>query len=609
MEAEVTSPSGNEARGPLAREATSPSDGAPDAAGGPGAAAAAATRGGRGRGRGGRAGRRAGRARQWQRQPRADATSAPEATSESTEAARVSRAGKRWEELAQETRGGRGRGKRHRIAAPDDEEEHTSSSEWKPVTGPGPATTPRTSGVTDYLEWATSTALSVDERGSLPAQYNFIDFCAGMGTSLLCASALELACARVLPAGSGATCPHGVAVAVTEKNDEKLRAIGRMADAMVARRGSRVPRTLLFKDTADTATSTPTTRDGELVATPVAELLFMGIVCKDVSGCSTTPKSILDEEGASGHSWAGARQYLRALQPDQLPWVIVLECVDRLGHHRKINGKVEQGSEIIQGHLEDLGYCGSWRRINAKHFYLPQSRRRIWGMFVRLWGFGRERQAEQLRRAWEIIDACQMREPEPLCDLLRRVPPPHAAEAEATGRRRATARPSQGVTPTHAEKLEKCTQQWGLTHEQLLDGKAEFDVACGDLLVQREREVLWLQLCRLKMEGRVQAWTEAPLLVWNAGDSIGRSERPKPDCPCVRPNKKFIAIQRGSLTRISDHQLLALQGVGPTEFEWLRPGAKTSLSDLAGNAFTANVCGAFLLAALVVLRGRPSEEH
>ncbi|CAK0832558.1 unnamed protein product, partial [Prorocentrum cordatum] len=370
--------------------------------------------------------------------------------------------------------------------------EHTSSSEWEPVTGPGPAATPRTSGVTDYLEWATSTALSVDERGSFPAQYNFIDCCAGMGTSLLCASALGLACARVLPAGSGATCPYGVAVAVTEKSDEKLRAIGRMADAMVARRGSRVPRTLLFKDTADTATSTPTTRDGELVATPVAELLFMGIVCKDVS-----------------------------------------------------------------------------------------------------------------RRAWEIIDACQMRGPEPPRDLLRRVPPPHAAEAEAAGRRRATARASQDATPTHAEKLEKCTQQRGLTHEQLLDGKAEFDVACGDLLVQREREVLRLQLCRLKMEGRAQAWTEAPLLAWNAGDRIGRSERPKPDCPRVRPNKKFIAIQRGPLTRISDHQLLALQGVGPTEFEWLRPGAETSLSDLAGHAPTTNVCGAFLLAALVMLRGRP----
>ena len=124
--------------------------------------------------------------------------------------------------------------------------------------------------------------------------------------------------------------------------------------------------------------------DGNPVDQPKADLLFMGIVCVDISRCSSTPKPLTDPKGISGTCWLDFIAYLKMLNFQDLPKAIILECVDNLDLKHSISGMPEKGTEVVADTLWEQGYVGEWLKLLATNFCSPQQGPRVWGLFLNI---------------------------------------------------------------------------------------------------------------------------------------------------------------------------------------------------------------------------------
>ena len=202
---------------------------------------------------------------------------------------------------------------------------------------------------------------------------------------------------------------------------------------------------------------------GKPVEQPKADLLFLGIVCVDISGLSSTPKSLTNPEGSSGRSWLHCLAYLRSLAFERRPKAIVLECVENLDNVRTLrNGDKEKGTLIVEQALQKEGYAGGWVKISATRFYLPQKRPRAWGLFLQKKHHGPqglEERAKDLAGAFEILRGSELPNHEPLRKILARAP-------EATAAATAAAAAEDAPTRQQSQKKRKnhMPSKWLKTH-------------------------------------------------------------------------------------------------------------------------------------------------
>ena len=284
-----------------------------------------------------------------------------------------------------------------------DVEECTSSEEWcaAPV-ATGSHDTPDTSGVFAYATWLVA-RLTGEQRVKLTRAFTWVDLCVGLGTPFFVHEALR----RALQAYN--LRPQGECTGMTEINKERREALKRRAKCVS---GGHPP---IFCDNASLTTQTPKDDQGSFQDLPVADILFLGIVCVDISACSSTPKSLEDPSGATGKSWLDFLKYLDNLSFEHRPKALVLECVDKLGQNRSVQGRVEKGTLLIIEALRERGYVGQWRKVSATHFFLPQRRPRVWALFLKVRrGLGpkaiRERERD-LDEAFNLIMSSQSQLP------------------------------------------------------------------------------------------------------------------------------------------------------------------------------------------------------
>ena len=126
----------------------------------------------------------------------------------------------------------------------------------------------------------------------------------------------------------------------------------------------------------------------------------MGIVCVDISRCSSTPKSLTDASGSSGKSWLDFLKYLDPLTFEERPTTITLECADNLNNNRTVPGHTEKGTLLVIEALRERGYVGQWRKVSATRF-LPQRPPRVWALFLKVRrGMGPKAILEHERESW-----------------------------------------------------------------------------------------------------------------------------------------------------------------------------------------------------------------
>ena len=466
------------------------------------------------------------------------------------------------------------------------------------------ATTPKSSSVFDYVAWAVQHILTPKERLAVSSASPIAvgSMCAGMGAEEI---ALHSIRRELLQFGSVLEVE---AVFRAEKDPAKLSFLRRRFPS---------PSTRYFSDNNDLRASCPKDADGQAAGRPTVNLLLCGIVCKDISGLNNNPKSEREQTGTSGSSLTGLLSYVGACNLMERPKVIILECVERLDHKRSVDPDDRTGTRYINEELALLGYVGHWSRVSPTMFFLPQSRPRVHGLFLKVQTLGPAGLAQRqqcLSAALGLLERLKVpTPPEALSAVLARCQDAPRPMPKAVAKRRGRARPdssdqlaaSKGDARSSAGselKWQKLHAQWmqqkGMCPEDLLSGREDFRQACHGVLLEREVQALWLQLGWLKKKMGLD-WRKGQIVA-TVGASLNFMSVRRNIFPCATPGMRYIVLDSGTPKDVDGTTLLALQGVQGAEVRQFNLDQEKDalLKNLSGNAFTANILAAFLLAGL-----------
>lgn len=518
-----------------------------------------------------------GRDRSHQTKRKANA-SGSEATSESPESKRIQAAARLWQPAANSDCG----------TSDSDEEATPATCEAR-----SQRALPSSSSLFDYAKFLLKHVLTEAEMQAAASKdgYRIAELGAGMATGTMCAEGIRRAFQEKGVELEAHFCFY------TEVIPWKQEVISKVH--------SRIPTKtagpgFMFSSTGELSAACPRSTDGVNVTPDQLEcsIALLGIECDDISSLTLTPKSVLDPSGKSGSSFLEFTSFLERLPLASRPKALMIECVANLSNKRSaLSG--ERGTKVVGEALSELGYIGSWSRLNAKQFYLPQSRPRAYGIFLKqTFGFGGQGKAHleaQLKTVWDTIHRCKANPfTEPLSSLLER----SSTKASQT--------PQPATSRTHVGG------KWANRHQQFRAAKqlTDDDLAGPGLqcfqeqaqllrLTQREKQASLYSLAAAQKTGKLPDWRSG-LLVGNLGDSVDRLQF-KRISPCVLPSQKYLWLNSGQLEiRRQSQPYLALQGIGPLEETTfgLDQLAASRAQDLAGNAFAANICCAVILSLL-----------
>jgi hypothetical protein len=112
---------------------------------------------------------------------------------------------------------------------------------------------------------------------------------------------------------------------------------------------------------------------------------------------------------------------------------------------------------------------------------------------------------------------------------------------------------------------------------------------------------MWLKLVRLQMKSG-KDWKQ-PLLIVPTGFSVAYARARRRTFPCVTPGQKYVILESGKARLATGLTAMALQGIQKKEVRHYQLATEHDqlLRDLAGNAFTANIAAAFLMAGASVM--------
>jgi site-specific DNA-cytosine methylase len=501
---------------------------------------------------------------------------------------RVARAGKTESEVAAMV----GQGVFDKRAAKADARKHlqvaSEESSNEPEARPEEASdsVPVSSGVFDYIEWAVNEVLSDDERNELGKRspISIGSMCSGMGTE-------DLACRAIVNAmlRAGQENFKTESIYKAESDVRKIEFLKRR----------RMSHTQIFPSKVALAQAEAENVDGQIVARPSSKILTAGIVCIDISSLSSTPQPV-SGCGKSGTSLQGLLESLRSMSLVERPDLVILECVPRLSQHRKVDPDHRTGAKFILDELSTLGYIGEWQTVRPSDYFLPQSRDRVYGLFLLRDDFTAAstlRRQRDLEQANQVLRRMQVSKPEPLARVLSRLPSEIPNPRKQRGQTMEAAKKS-------GKKWPSMHKAWAETHglsEEACVPPMDFVEQISPLIPPRAMYALWLKLARMQAKYEID-WKK-PLLVAPTGFGISYSRVWKDKFPCVTPGMEYLIIDAGKARRANGLTMMAMQGIQNKEVQSYKLAMEDDklLRDLAGNAFTANIIAAFLLAGALVM--------
>ena len=207
---------------------------------------------------------------------------------------------------------------------------------------------------------------------------------------------------------------------------------------------------------------------------------------------------------------------------------------------------------------------------------------------------------KDIEKAFQIIKRMQTTVTEKLEVLLGRVPFKHQASAKK-GR-------ASGQTRTAADSSNR---KWPSAHDSYAEKHGlmpsdrqippDFVSEVGHLVSPRSLEASWLKLV-VACQKAQEVWKNV-LVVFPLSHSISFASVRQDIFPCVTPSDKYIILQEGRARVANGLEILAVQGIQEAEVSSfnLADEDDTLLRDLGGNAFTANIIIAFVIAGAVVM--------
>ena len=300
--------------------------------------------------------------------------------------------------------------------------------------------------------------------------------------------------------------------------------------------------------------------------------------------------------------------YMGKLDFGMRPHFLLIECVASLAKNRKLTAATEKGTTIVSQKLREFGFLSSWKVLNSRHFGIPQSRTRTYGIFVKmkhgLGSCGEKKHESQLSQIWSLSARCQMGA-ELLRDLLKRSDLESCQLPDGPGKKPSTQPPGQKKPGKWVDERKVFRKNHGLENDPL-DWHPALKALKRDgpllNLSSREQEASLLLLAKLLKE---KPGMQTSCLVLPVGDSLSRMKYSSAWHPCLLPQKKFLYIldNRCYTTGKSSKLPFTLQGLELKELELAGPAVlkltPQKAQELAGNAFTSNVVLTLLLGVLV----------
>jgi site-specific DNA-cytosine methylase len=333
---------------------------------------------------------------------------------------------------------------------------------------------------------------------------------------------------------------------------------------------------------------------------PTSKILMAGIVCIDISSLSGTPKAV-SGKGKSGDSLRGLLDALRSMSLGERPTLVILECVPRLTHHRKVDPDQRTGAEFILDELSKLGYVGEWRILSPRNFGLPQSRDRAYSLNLLRDDFtevSAQKRRQDLGTAFQMLQRMQLSKFEPLARVLQRLPSTIAPPRKQNHGQSLEEAKASGKKWPHEHAA--WASALGVTQDARTP-PPDFVKEVSPFIPPRGVHAMWLKLVRLQMKSG-KDWKQ-PLLIVPTGFSVAYARARRRTFPCVTPGQKYVILESGKARLATGLTAMALQGIQKKEVRHYQLATEHDqlLRDLAGNAFTANIAAAFLMAGASVM--------
>lgn len=329
------------------------------------------------------------------------------------------------------------------------------------------------------------------------------------------------------------------------------------------------------------------------------DLTFVSIECDDISLSSTSQKSVMDASGRSGKSLLQFLGWLTALQHTKRPRVVVFECVAAL----KYNKQFERGTDRVSEQMTELGYFTSFTLLDSADFGLPQSRRRCYGIALRLQGFGSQGRSEAqqaVQAAWNTVTRLRLTEVEALDHLWKRCQEENPVLDGMKCQKKARPAAAKCKWPAAHDNFIKVKQ---LLESDLAQPQVAWAYSQFKNLSVPARESEANRLCFAML--RKNLGKDIPLdkvMVVNSGDSIDRMRFSANLHHCLLPCKSYTYIcSSGASINRSAAFWFGLQGLSHREMAVAGLPGTLSLSqvqDLAGNGFAANIVASMILSVL-----------
>jgi site-specific DNA-cytosine methylase len=439
---------------------------------------------------------------------------------------------------------------------------------------------PLNSGAFAYARWVVDMKLTIEEKLNFSKLGNLVvgSLCTGMCTEALAFEALR----RAMPE----TFPKVTIAFVCESNDAKRNLLSRL-----------LPDTIVVGQMADLAEDTLTDTSGKQWDKPHVNWLIGGLSCKCLSKLNRYPQSVMGD-GPTGVTVKGMLNYLDSLSFEKRPDVVTVEEVLDLLTKRSCEDEHRTAIQILCDQMDARGYTAKWQDLISTMFYLPHSRDRVWTNFRKRKDSSSdmlmlEAVAAMLQRSSSVIARLQTGgHYESLSAILDRLGdaafrlPPAISSVPI----------SEATATANLDFMDK----YGLGAADM-DRMQELDALLSEVLTARARRAVVLKLAQCAKQ---KGWRwDRDLLVATAGQSASYMTLRKDVFPNLVPSAPFVVIRAGKPRLASGLLCLAMQGLHGFEVEFMGLGdmPDDKQRDIAGNAFSANVCIANVVGVMLEL--------
>ena len=361
-----------------------------------------------------------------------------------------------------------------------------------------------------------------------------------------------------------------------------------------------LPTALVLTEIGDLAKSVVEDSYGNQCDQPTCDWLIGGLSCKCLSQLNSNPQPLLGD-GPTGVSVRGMLTYIESLTFERRPRVVTIEEVTDLLKVRQCEPEQRASIQILTDRMDASGYSCSWEVHCSLDFFLPHQRDRVWPLFLKRGSMSatigmHEGAAAKLRDAHTKI--AQFRTGgkfESLGSILDKLGGAASRDLKVLANR-------QPISPETEAANKKFMEANGVTAADL-DRVQQLQDMLTDVVTLTPRASKAFVL-KLVSEAKKKSWKwDSDMLVATAGQSVTFMKIRKDVFPNLTPGDAFVFLRAGIPAVASGRLCMQMQGIHEDElcFMGLADTSDEMLRNLAGNAFTANVCVASLLATMLAL--------